>query len=250
MCLPSDLTRPTVEDVARELATARRTKPALLLLWDSTIGKKVVMAATGLLFVVFLLAHMAGNLKIFFGAGTFDHYASWLRTIGEPVLPYSWFLWIQRVVLVVALVLHVVAAVQLSRRDRKARPVRYVHGQRPRATFATHTMRWGGATLAVYIVWHILDLTVGVANQDFAAGRPYHNVVADFGVWWVDVIYLVALLMLGLHINHGFWSAAQTLGIKSASRDRTLKTVGSVLAVVITGGFMIVPIAVMAGWVS
>jgi succinate dehydrogenase cytochrome b subunit len=236
--------------VARELATARRTKPALRLFWDSTIGKKVVMAATGLLFVVFLLAHMAGNLKIFFGADTFDHYAGWLRTIGEPVLPYSWFLWIQRAVLVVALVLHVVAAVQLSRRDRKARPVRYVHGQRPRATFATHTMRWGGATLAVYIVWHILDLTVGVANPDFVEGQPFHNVVVDFQVWWVDVIYLVALLMLGLHINHGFWSAAQTLGIKSASRDRTLKTVGTVLAVVITGGFMIVPIAVMAGWVS
>jgi succinate dehydrogenase / fumarate reductase cytochrome b subunit len=236
--------------VARELATARRTKPALRLFWDSTIGKKAVMAATGLLFVVFLLAHMAGNLKIFFGADTFDHYAGWLRTIGEPVLPYSWFIWIQRAVLVAALVLHVVAAVQLSRRDRKARPVRYVHGQRPRATFATHTMRWGGATLAVYLVWHILDLTVGVANQDFVADQPYHNVVADFQVWWVDVIYLVALLMLGLHINHGFWSAAQTLGIKSASRDRTLKTVGSVLAVVITGGFMIVPIAVMAGWVS
>lgn len=135
--------------MARELATARRTKPALRHFWDSTIGKKVVMAATGLLFVVFLLAHMAGNLKIFFGAGTFDHYSSWLRTIGEPVLPYSWFLWIQRAVLVVALVLHVMAAVQLSRRDRKARPVRYVHGQRPRATFATHTMRWGGATLAI-----------------------------------------------------------------------------------------------------
>ncbi|HEY2063867.1 succinate dehydrogenase cytochrome b subunit [Amycolatopsis sp. NBC_01480] len=236
--------------MARELATARRTKPALRLFWDSTIGKKVVMAATGLLFVVFLLAHMAGNLKIFFGAGTFDHYAGWLRTIGEPVLPYSWFLWIQRAVLVVALVLHVVAAVQLSRRDRKARPVRYVHGQRPRATFATHTMRWGGATLAVYIVWHILDLTVGVANPDFVEGQPFHNVVVDFQVWWIDVIYLVALLMLGLHINHGFWSAAQTLGIKSASRDRTIKTVGSVLAVVITGGFMIVPIAVMAGWVS
>ena len=250
MCLPSDRTAPTVGLVAPELATARRAKPALRLFWDSTIGKKVVMAATGLLFVVFLLAHMAGNLKIFFGAGTFDHYAGWLRTIGEPVLPYSWFLWIQRAVLVVALVLHVVAAVQLSRRDRKARPVRYVHGQRPRATFATHTMRWGGATLAVYIVWHILDLTVGVANPDFVEGQPFHNVVVDFQVWWIDVIYLVALLMLGLHFNHGFWSAAQTLGIKSASRDRTLKTVGSVLAVVITGGFMIVPIAVMAGWVS
>ncbi|MGW4488254.1 succinate dehydrogenase cytochrome b subunit [Amycolatopsis sp. NPDC004368] len=236
--------------MASELATARRKRPAVRLFWDSSIGKKVVMAATGLLFVVWLLAHMAGNLKIFFGADTFDHYAAWLRTIGEPVLPYAWFLWIQRAVLVVALVLHVTAAVQLSQRDRRARPVRYVHGQRPRATFATHTMRWGGATLAVYLVWHILDLTVGVANRDFVPEQPFHNVVVDFQVWWVNVIYLVALLMLGLHINHGFWSATQTLGIKSATKDRTIKTVGTVLAVVITGGFMIVPISVMTGWVS
>ncbi len=208
------------------------------------------MAVTGLLFVAFLFVHMAGNLKIFFGPEDFDHYAGWLRTIGEPVLQETWFLWVQRAVLVVALVLHVTAAVQLSKRDRRARPVKYAHGQRPRASFATHTMRWGGATLALYIVWHILDLTVGVANQDFRAGQPYHNVVADFQVWWVNVIYVVALLMLGLHINHGFWSAAQTLGITSKTRDRALKAVGSVLAVVITGGFLIVPIAVMAGWVA
>ncbi|WP_245633542.1 succinate dehydrogenase cytochrome b subunit [Amycolatopsis jejuensis] len=230
-------------------APARR-RPALLVFWRSTIGKKVVMAVTGLLFVAFLFVHMAGNLKIFFGPEDFDHYAGWLRTIGEPVLQETWFLWVQRAVLVVALVLHVTAAVQLSKRDRRARPVKYAHGQRPRASFATHTMRWGGATLALYIVWHILDLTVGVANQDFRAGQPYHNVVADFQVWWVNVIYVVALLMLGLHINHGFWSAAQTLGITSKTRDRALKAVGSVLAVVITGGFLIVPIAVMAGWVA
>ncbi|MDT8912849.1 succinate dehydrogenase cytochrome b subunit [Amycolatopsis sp. PS_44_ISF1] len=236
--------------MAREPATTRSTRPALRLFWDSTIGKKAVMAVTGLLFVVFLLAHMAGNLKIFFGAGTFDHYAGWLRTIGEPVLPHAWFLWIQRAVLILALGLHVVAAVQLSARDRKARPVRYAHRPRPRASFATHTMRWGGATLAVFIVWHILDLTAGVVSQDFVADRPFHTVVADFQVWWVNLVYLVALLMLGLHINHGFWSAAQTLGLESASRGRAIKVAGTVLAVVITGGFMIVPIAVMTGWVG
>ncbi|QRP49844.1 succinate dehydrogenase cytochrome b subunit [Amycolatopsis sp. FDAARGOS 1241] len=250
MCLPSRRTGLNVEAVASQLATARRKRPAVRLFWESTIGKKVVMAATGLLFVVFLLAHMAGNLKIFFGPEDFNHYAAWLRTIGEPALHSSWYLWVQRTALIVALVLHVTAAVQLSKRDRRARPVRYVHGQRPRASFATHTMRWGGATLAVYIVWHILDLTVGVANQDFVRDEPYHNVVADFQVWWVNVIYIVALLMLGLHINHGFWSAAQTLGIRSATKDHTIKTVGTVLAVVITAGFLIVPISVMTGWVS
>ncbi|RJQ80886.1 succinate dehydrogenase [Amycolatopsis panacis] len=245
MFLPSRQPRSTVGFVASRLSTA-----PLSAFWRSTIGKKVVMAVTGLLFVLFLLVHMAGNLKVFFGPAEFDQYAGWLRTIGQPVLHTSWYLWAQRVVLLIALVLHVTAAVQLSRRDRRARPVKYVHGQRPRASFATHTMRWGGATLAVYLVWHILDLTVGVANQDFREGHPYHNIVADFQVWWVNLIYIAALLMLGLHINHGFWSAGRTLGITSAARDRTVKAVGSVLAVVITGGFLIVPIAVMAGWVA
>lgn len=204
------------------------------------------MAVTGLALVAFLFTHMLGNLKVFLGAAALDDYSAWLRTIGEPVLPYGVFLWIMRVGLVVALVLHITAAVQLSIRDRRARPVRYAHGQRARASFATSTMRWGGATLAVYVVWHVLDLTVGVANRDYVAGDPYHNIVADFGVWWVNVIYIVALLMLGLHLNHGFWSAARTLGVAGGA----VRTVGAVVAVVITGGFLAVPIGVMTGLVA
>jgi succinate dehydrogenase / fumarate reductase cytochrome b subunit len=152
-------------------------------------------------------------------------------------------------VLLVAVVAHVTAAVQLSIRDRRARPIRYVHAQRPGATFATSTMRWGGVIIALFVVWHLLDLTVGVVNPDFAAGRPYHNVVVDFQVWWVNVIYVVAVLALGLHINHGFWSAAQTLGVNRPARDRTIRAVGSTLAVAITAGFVLVPVAVMTGWV-
>ncbi|MCU1682007.1 MAG: succinate dehydrogenase [Amycolatopsis sp.] len=229
---------------------AQRKPSGIRAFWDSTIGKKIIMALTGLMFVAFLLVHMAGNLKIFFGPDDFNHYANWLRTIGEPVLHSSWFLWIQRTALIVGLVLHITTAVQLSRRDRRARPVRYVHSQRPQATFATRTMRWGGATLAVFIVWHILDLTLGVTNQDFRVDQPYHNITADFQVWWVNVIYIVALLMLGLHINHGFWSAARTLGIASPARDKALKAIGSILAVVITAGFIIVPVGVMTGLVG
>jgi succinate dehydrogenase / fumarate reductase, cytochrome b subunit len=111
-------------------------------------------------------------------------------------------------------------------------------------------MRWGGVILALFIVWHILDLTVGVANQDFKADQPYHNIVADFQVWWVNVIYLVAVTMVGIHINHGFWSAAQTLGVNRPTRDKAIKTLGSTLAVVITAGFAMVPIGVMTGLVS
>ncbi len=222
----------------------------LRLLWRSSIGKKAVMAVTGLIMVAFLLVHMLGNLKIFFGPHDFDGYAAWLRTIGEPVLHGAWFLWILRAVLLVALVAHVTCAAQLSRRDLAARPVRYAHGQRARASFATRTMRWGGVILGLFLVWHLLDLTAGVTNPDFDKGGPYHNVVVDFQVWWINVIYIVGLLMVGLHINHGFWSATRTLGLRPRhGRDTALRITGSVLAAVITLGFLAVPIGVMTGLV-
>lgn len=228
---------------------ARAVRPeAVRSLWRTTIGKKTVMGATGLIMVLFLVLHMLGNLKIFFGATDFDHYAAWLRTLGEPLLHNTWYLWIQRAVLLIAVVLHVTAAAQLSRRDWRARPVGYAHGQRPKATFATRTMRYGGIILALFIVWHLLDLTVGVVNPNFEAGNPYHNVVVDFQVWWINVIYIVAVVLLGVHINHGFFSAAQTLGL-TRIRARAIKVTGSTLAVVITVGFVLVPLGVMTGLV-
>ncbi|KZB79909.1 succinate dehydrogenase [Amycolatopsis regifaucium] len=245
-CLPSGPPGLSVDQVSTELAVPPRKPSSIGRFWASTIGKKTVMAVTGLGLVAYLFAHMLGNLKVFLGAAAMNEYAAWLRTIGEPVLPYGVFLWLMRAGLIVAIVLHITAAVQLSIRDRRARPVRYVHGQRARASFATSTMRWGGATLAVYVVWHILDLTVGVANRDYVKGQPYHNIVADFRVWWVNVIYIVAQLMLGLHLNHGFRSAARTLG----SARPAMRTVGTLVAVVITGGFLAVPIAVMTGLVA
>ncbi|MDI5981246.1 succinate dehydrogenase cytochrome b subunit [Amycolatopsis magusensis] len=235
---------------ATKASPKARKSPALLDFWRSTIGKKAVMAVTGLAMVAFLLAHMVGNLKIFFGPAEFDSYSAWLRTIGEPVLHREWYLWFQRVALLIALVAHVTAAAQLSRRDRKARPVRYVHSRRPKATFATRTMRWGGVIIAFYLVWHILDLTVGAVHTDFVPHHPYHNVVANFRVWWINLVYFVPVILVGLHINHGFFSAAQTLGVNRPARQRALKVTGSALAFVITAGFLLVPIAVMTGMVA
>jgi len=208
------------------------------------------MAVTGLLMIAVLLVHMLGNLKIFFGPSEFDRYANWLRTIGEPVLHGAWFLWIQRVVLAIALVLHVTAAAQLSRRDHRARPVKYVHGQRRQATFATHTMRYGGIVVGLFVIWHILDLTAGVTNPNFQRGRAFHNVYVDFQHWWINLIYIAAMVVLGLQINHGFWSASQTLGINQPSRDRAIKAIGSALALIISAGFIMVPIGVMTGIVK
>ncbi|KDN19108.1 succinate dehydrogenase [Amycolatopsis rifamycinica] len=236
-----------VNDLATRPPAGRRS--AVRRFWASTIGKKAVMAVSGLLLLAFVVAHMVGNLKTFLGAGDLNHYAEWLRTIGEPVLGREWFLWLQRAVLLAALVLHVTAAVQLARRDRRARPVRYVHRPPARATFAVRTMRWGGATLAVFVVWHLLDFTVGAVHRDFVPGDPYHNLVADFRVWWVNLVYLAALAMLGLHVHHGFAGAARTLGVTRPRRERAIKILGSTTAVVVAGGYALVPVAIMTGLV-
>jgi succinate dehydrogenase / fumarate reductase cytochrome b subunit len=230
------------------LATAARPS-SLRALWASTVGKKAVMAVTGMVMLLFLVVHMLGNLKIFFGAAQYNAYAAWLRTIGDPVLHAGWYLWLQGAVLVACVVLHGVAAFQLSRRDLAARPSKYVHS-RPRASYATRTMRWGGVIVGLFIVWHILDLTTLTLNPLGKPNHPYENVVADFRVWYVDVIYIVAMLALGMHIRHGFWSAAQTLGVNSKRRDRALKVTANVLAVGLTAGFLVVPVAVMTGLVD
>ncbi len=233
------------------LATRTDRKPSMTrTMWDSSVGKKTVMAVSGLIMLAYLVVHMLGNLKIFFGSDEFNHYAHWLRTIGEPFLHYEWALWIIRVVLVAAVVAHAVSAYQLSRRDLRARPSKYVH-KKPRASYATRTMRRGGIILGLFIVWHILDLTTGTVHPDgFQAGHPYQNVIDTFSTWYGNVVYIVAVLALGLHIRHGFWGAAQTLGVGSRTRDRAFKTIANVLALVLTVGFVSVPVGVMTGVVS
>ncbi|BCK71900.1 succinate dehydrogenase [Streptomyces libani subsp. rufus] len=235
--------------MALDTRTDRRTSFAALL-WGSTIGKKTVMAVSGLVMLLYLVVHMIGNLKIFFGADEFNGYAHWLRVVGEPFMHEEWTLWLVRVVLVAAVVAHATSAYQLSRRDIGARPSKYAH-KKARSSYATRTMRWGGIILGLFIVWHLLDLTTGTVHTGgFQAGHPYQNVVDTFSTWYGNVIYLVAMLALGLHIRHGFWSAAQTLGVGSRTRERPLKTLAQVLALVLTAGFISVPVAVMTGVVS
>ncbi|MFD7919986.1 succinate dehydrogenase [Streptomyces sp. NPDC059740] len=235
--------------MALATGTDRRSSMARTI-WQSSVGKKTVMAVSGLVMLLYLVVHMFGNLKIFFGPGTFDGYAHWLRTVGEPFMHYEWTLWVIRVLLVAAVVAHAVSAYQLSRRDIRARPTGYVH-RRARASYATRTMRWGGVILGLFVVWHLLDLTTGTVHSGgFQPGHPYQNVVDTFSTWYGDVIYIVAMLALGLHVQHGFWSAAQTLGVGSRSRDRALKVTANLLALVLTLGFVAVPVGVMTGLVS
>jgi succinate dehydrogenase / fumarate reductase cytochrome b subunit len=210
------------------------------------------MAVTGILLVLFLFAHMAGNLKIFFGGPTFDHYAHWLRTIGTPLLRQTWYLWIQRGGLTVAVLVHIAAATILARRAGKARPVRYAHRARVQGSYAARTMRWGGVIVLLFVIFHILDLTTGTLNPVGDKQHPYANVVADFapGRWYVTVFYALAIVAVGFHLRHGIFSAARTLGQRSPRGEKLWKAAALVLSIVLVVGYLSVPFAVLTGLVS
>lgn len=210
------------------------------------------MAVTGLLLVLFLYAHMAGNLKIFFGAAPFDHYANWLRTIGTPLLPRRWYLWIQRTALTVAVIGHIAAATILARRARRARPVRYAHRPKVQGSYAARTMRWGGVIILLFVVYHILDLSTGTLNPVGQPGHPYANVVADFAPhrWYVTLFYVLAVVAVGAHLRHGIFSAVRTLGQRTARGERIARVTALALSIVLVAGFLAVPFAVITGLVN
>jgi succinate dehydrogenase / fumarate reductase cytochrome b subunit len=218
----------------------------------TSIQLKYVMAATGAVMLLYLVAHMVGNLKIFFGADALDTYAAWLREVGEPALPYETLLWLIRVVLAVSLVAHVASAVILSHRAHRARPVRYAHRQPVQGSYAARTMRWGGVIIALFVVYHLLDLTTGTLNPHGVHGEVYANVVADFAPerWYVTLVYTLAVVAVGFHVRHGVWSALQTFGRSSAATEKTLKGVALGVAVVLVVGFLSVPFAVLTGLVA
>jgi succinate dehydrogenase / fumarate reductase, cytochrome b subunit len=244
---------------ASSAPTARATeKPQILAtnpraaFWSTAIGKKVVMAMTGAIMVAFVTAHMLGNLKIFAGAQEINAYSRALRTLGQPELGYGDALWMVRIVLLAAVTLHIVAAVQLTRLSWKARPVAYRVRKTVETTWAAKTMRWGGLLLAIFIVFHILHFTVGAVG--FAPGQyrdlqVYQNVVAGFSVWPVAVFYIIAMAALCLHLDHGIWSFLQTLGWSTPRNVATLRAISRIIAVVIFAGFISVPLSVMTGLV-
>ncbi len=222
-----------------------------LALYRSSIGKKVTMAITGLVLFFFVIAHMLGNLKVFQGPEKFNAYAEFLREFGEPLLGHSQFLWILRVGLLLAVVLHIVAAVQLTRMSQQARPVRYQRRLTPSAsTYASRTMRWGGVIIATFVVYHLLHLTVGTVHPDFVAGSVYHNVVVGFRSWIVTLAYIAAMGVLGLHLYHGVWSTFQTLGAGGAEHSQVRRSLAAGVALVIFLGFITVPVSVLTGVVQ
>lgn len=217
-------------------------------LYRSSVGKKVFMAVTGALFVVFVLGHMYGNLKAFYGPETFNHYAEFLREMGSPLLMHGQLLWILRILLLLALVLHVTPAIQLWLAGHNARPVKYQHGLQPEeSTFASRTMRWGGLLLLAFIILHLLHLTLGTLHPDFVKGDAYNNLVVGFQWWPVPVAYIIVMAALCFHLYHGVWSALQTLGVNHPRFNRYRRPLALVVAAVVFIGFITTPVAVMTG---
>jgi succinate dehydrogenase / fumarate reductase cytochrome b subunit len=209
----------------------------------STIGRKVVMAVTGLVLFGFVLVHMVGNLLVFLpDHEAINHYGRFLRE-----MLHGGGIWAARAVLLVAVVLHIWAAWSLTRTNWKARPVPYKVVTPDASTYASRTMRWSGPILALFIVYHLLHFTVGTVHPDFVDGDVYRNVIVGFSVWPVALFYVIAMLALGLHLRHGAWSMLQTLGASHPRWNGARNLAASVFTLVIVLGFVSVPLAVLAG---
>jgi succinate dehydrogenase / fumarate reductase cytochrome b subunit len=226
------------------MSAAVSSRPSL---YSTAVGKKYAMAISGMVLMAYVLVHMIGNLKIYFGSTALDNYSRWLRTVGEPALPEQWLLWGVRITLLVALAVHLHAAYALTMINRRARPEAY-RSKRDyvAADFASRTMRWTGIIVLLFIVFHLLDLTWGPANPDFVEGDPYRNVITSFQRVPVALIYVISNVALGVHLYHGAWSLFQSMGWTRPWR----RQFASVFAGLIVLGNVSFPLAVMFGVIS
>jgi succinate dehydrogenase / fumarate reductase cytochrome b subunit len=237
--------------VGAPIPAAKKQGHPLVRFWRSAVGKKWVMAVSGIVLLLFVLGHMVGNLKVFLGAVHLNEYAEWLRTLGEPALPRTVLLWGIRTGLIAAFVLHIVAAYQLTMMNRRARPIGY---QAPRdyvaANFASRTMRWSGIIVALFLVFHLLDLTWGTANPNFVRGDVYDNVFNSFERVPVAIFYIIANIALAFHIFHGAWSMFQSLGLNNPRWNQWRRSFAIAFALVIGIGNVSMPLLIVTGVVT
>jgi len=209
--------------------------------WRSTIGKKIVMAVTGLIMVAFLIGHVSGNLLVFRGPDPLNHYSAFLKGLGG-------FLWLARAILLVSVTLHIAAAVQLAELSRAARPVDYQRRDPQVSTLAARTIRWSGALILIFVALHLLHFTTGTIQPvQFSTYDVYANVVGGFHIWWVSAFYIVSMIALGLHIYHGAWGSFRTLGASRPKPNPLHRSVATVVALFVWLGFTMIPVAVLLG---
>lgn len=217
----------------------------------TTIGKKVIMALSGVIWIGFVAGHMIGNLKIYMGAEHFNEYAHGLRTLGEPFLAYGQALWLVRLVVIFAIVSHVWAALTLKARNLSARPAGYTVHRKLKASAATLTMIYGGVAILLFIIYHLMHFTLGVPgiHPNFDPNDPYQNVIVGFqsGYYFPVAVYMIALLALAFHLYHGTWSMFQTVGLNNKTYDGAIRGLAWLVAIVIPLGFATVPLGVVFG---
>jgi succinate dehydrogenase / fumarate reductase, cytochrome b subunit len=214
-----------------------------LTFYGTSIGKKVVMAITGLVLFGYVIGHVLGNLQVFMGASQLNEYAAMLKANAA-------LLWGVRIVLLVSVILHIVAAVQLTRMNWRSRPDGYYYKDVIQADYAARTMRWSGVIIAIFVIYHLLHLTTGTVHPQFDAHDVYRNVIIGFRVWPVAVFYTIAMVALAFHLWHGIWSMFQTLGVINPKSDKIIHRLAAIATLAIAIGFISIPMAVLAGLIS
>lgn len=215
-------------------------------LYHSSIGKKYVMAITGLIGVGFVIGHMVGNLQAFPFLGGEERLNAYSRSLRE----LGGLLWAARLTLLIAVILHIVAAYQLTRMSLASRSSNYGYWKPRGSDYASRTMRWSGPILALFIVYHLLHLTFGSVHPNFHDGEVYANVVAGFQIWYVSAFYILSMFALGLHLYHGAWSMFQSLGLNNEKLDRRLHLLAAAITFIVVAGNISVPLAVLTGYIS
>jgi succinate dehydrogenase / fumarate reductase, cytochrome b subunit len=235
---------PAEKAVSRMSATANLPL-AELRFWETTVGKKAVMAVTGVILFGFVVGHLLGNLQIYLPPEKINHYAEWLRTV--PVL-----LWGARITLLISVCLHIWASFALWRLQRAARPIGYVKKSNTHSTYASRTMMWSGPIVLAFVIYHLLHFTFGVVHPGgpFDKHNVYNNVVYGFQVWPVSLFYIVAIIMLCYHLYHGLWSMFQTLGFSHPVYTPWLQRLARIAAILIAAGNISIPVAVLAGFIK
>lgn len=211
--------------------------------YNSTVGKKAVMAVSGCILFLFVLGHLAGNLQIYEGPEKINNYSRLLHSM--PAL-----LWGARITLLVMVALHIWSAIQLAVRNYDARPSRYLKKKAAGSSYASRTMYWSGPIILAFVIYHLLDFTFGTVNPAFQEGNVYANVVASFQLPQVSAFYIIAMVLLCLHLYHGLWSMLQSLGVPQAGYRPVLKRGAAMIAILIAAGNISIPISVMIGLVK
>lgn len=223
----------------------------VMTLTRSTIGRKVIMALTGIIGILYVVGHMIGNLKVFFGPEDFNAYAEGLRTLGAPIFTHAEPLLIARIVLLIAVVLHVWSAYSLYQDSQRARSTSYAQHHKLRTTVASLYIRVGGVILLIFIIFHLAQFTWGIPgiHPDFIRGDAYHNLTSGLRSYFYlpAIFYLIAMVVLGFHLYHGTWSLFQTLGLNNQTYTKSLRLLAWMVSIVVAGGFALIPLAVIFG---